>query len=169
MAQTQQNFKIQLNFNHPCRYLIWAATTPVHGAFSASQKSLEANDNYAPFASSKLQINGIDRFTERPGSYFRFVQPFTTFGKSPSAGIYSYSFGLSGLGQNSGTMNFSRIDFSTLLLTTKAASAATIASIQNENETTSMSLTAYTGLKVFAVNFNVLRVMSGMGGMAYAN
>jgi hypothetical protein len=169
MTPASQNLKVQLNFNHPVRCLVWAGTTNVHGAFSASQKSLEANDSYAPVESALLQINGQDRFTTRPGSYFRFVQPLTTFGRSPSAGIYAYSFGLQSIGRNASTLNFSRIDMATLLLKTKSATAASIANVVDETQTTVSAIGAFTSLKIFAVNYNVGRVMSGMFGVAYAN
>ena len=51
--------------------------------------------------------------------------------------------------QPSGTCNFSRIDTATL-------------------ETTS-PLSATTNDRIYAVNYNVLRIMSGMGGLAYSN
>ena len=47
--------------------------------------------------------------------------------------------------QPSGTCNFSRIDNARLVLGTAQA------------------------LNVYAVNYNVLRIMSGMGGLAYSN
>ena len=115
-------------------------------------------------------FNGIDRFSERQGAYFRFVQPFTTLQRTPSAGVYMYSFGLDDTtNKNTGTMNFSRVDTATLLLTTKAATASSISTITNTDTTVTAALTAFSGAKVFGVNYNVLRVMSGMAGLAYAN
>jgi hypothetical protein len=110
-----------------------------------------------PIASAKLQLNGHDRFATRDGVYFNLVQPFDAHTCIPdSPGINVYSFALKPEEhQPSGTCNFSRIDNAKLRLTlsTRAASAAKEGGI----------------VKVFATNYNVLRVMSGMGGLAYSN
>jgi len=108
-----------------------------------------------PIEVAKLQLNGQDRFTEREGSYFDKVQPFQHHTRTPSTGINVYSFALRPEEhQPSGTCNFSRIDKATLQLT--------------------VSINTVTGqrtaqVRVYALNYNVLRVMSGMGGLAYSN
>jgi hypothetical protein len=108
-----------------------------------------------PVEVAKLQLNGQDRFTEREGAYFDKVQPYQHHSRSPSTGINVYSFALRPEEhQPSGTCNFSRIDKATLQLT--------------------VSLNTVTGtrtaqVRVYALNYNVLRVMSGMGGLAYSN
>ena len=110
---------------------------------------------------AKLQLNGHDRFRERDGTYFRCVQPYqhhTGGNLQDSNGngfFYVYSFALKPEEhQPSGTCNFSRIDNATLHLTLTAA-------------TTASSATAK--VRVYATNYNVLRIMSGMGGLAYSN
>jgi hypothetical protein len=108
-----------------------------------------------PVASGKLQLNGHDRFYEREGRYFNLVQPFQHHENVPATGINVYSFALKPEEhQPSGTCNFSRIDNATLQLTLTAA-------------TTASSSTAK--VRVYATNYNVLRIMSGMGGLAYSN
>ena len=108
-----------------------------------------------PVEVAKLQLNGQDRFTEREGSYFDTVQPYQHHSRTPSRGINCYSFALRPEEhQPSGTCNFSRIDKATLQLT---VSVATVASANTAQ------------VRVYALNYNVLRVMSGMGGLAYSN
>ena len=108
-----------------------------------------------PIEVAKLQLNGQDRFTEREGSYFDKVQPFQHHTRTPSTGINVYSFALRPEEhQPSGTCNFSRIDKATLQLTVSI-------------NTVTGSRTAQ--VRVYALNYNVLRVMSGMGGLAYSN
>ena len=108
-----------------------------------------------PVEVAKLQLNGQDRFTEREGSYFDKVQPFQHHSRTPSTGINVYSFALRPEEhQPSGTCNFSRIDKATLQLTVSI-------------NTVTGSRTAQ--VRVYAMNYNVLRVMSGMGGLAYSN
>lgn len=115
--------------------------------------SFESGAN--PVATAKLQLNGHDRFSERDGRYFNLVQPYQHHENVPSQGINVYSFGLKPEEhQPSGTCNFSRIDNATLHL-----------------NLTSQAVTGNRSVKVrvYAVNYNVLRIMSGMGGLAYSN
>jgi hypothetical protein len=108
-----------------------------------------------PVEVGKLQLNGQDRFTDREGSYFDRVQPYQHHTRTPSTGINVYSFALRPEEhQPSGTCNFSRIDKATLQLT------VSVNTVQGTN-------TAQ--VRVYALNYNVLRVMSGMGGLAYSN
>ena len=137
---------VRMNFNHPCKELIWTVKIADNqwNDFSSDQ----AGTN--PVTSAKIQLNGNDRFAERSGDYFSVVQPYQHHECVPNsykAGINVYSFALKPEEhQPSGTLNMSRIDTSVL------------------------SLSAETGLvSIYAVNYNVLRILSGMGGLAYSN
>ena len=101
-----------------------------------------------PVVRAKLQLNGHDRFSERLGSYFNLVQPYQCHTNIPATGINVYSFALQPeQHQPSGTCNFSRIDNATLQL--------------QVTPKTSIS----SKIRVYATNYKVLRVMSGMGGL----
>jgi len=108
-----------------------------------------------PVVTAKLQLNGQDRFSEREGTYFDLVQPYQHHTRHPDTGINVFSFALRPEEhQPSGTCNFSRIDNATLQL---VVSAAAIGGVQTAK------------VRVYATNYNVLRIMSGMGGLAYSN
>jgi hypothetical protein len=108
-----------------------------------------------PVEVAKVQLNGQDRFDEREGRYFDKVQPWQHHSRTPSVGVNVYSFALKPEEhQPSGTCNFSRIDKATLNLT---LSVNTVQSARTAK------------VRIYAVNYNVLRVMSGMGGLAYSN
>mgnify|MGYP000023276235 CR=1 FL=1 len=108
-----------------------------------------------PVVTAKLQLNGQDRFSEREGSYFDTVQPFQHHTRAPDAGINVYSFALRPEEhQPSGSCNFSRIDNAVMQL---VLSAGTVSGAKTAK------------VRVYAVNYNVLRVMSGMAGVAYSN
>ena len=108
-----------------------------------------------PVVAAKLLLNGQDRFSEREGSYFDLVQPYQHHTRSPDTGINVYSFSLRPEEhQPSGTCNFSRIDNATLQL---VLSNATVTGTNTAK------------VRVYATNYNVLRIMSGMGGLAYSN
>jgi hypothetical protein len=181
IASGSSNKNITLNFNHPVKELIWTHTTSAHATsgtavtsnkwfnYSGTNSSAGADS----FTAGLLQLNGHDRFSQRQADYFRKVQNYEHHTRVPRVGsdlagtksdtvqgafrqyIYSYSFALSPEEhQPSGTCNFSRIDNAVLQLT---YDVTTVTNAQSLN------------LNVYAVNYNVLRIMSGMGGLAYSN
>ena len=139
-----------------------SAGTPVQstvsdaGTFVLAETALDMHcwgEN--PVVTAKLQLNGQDRFSEREGTYFDVVQPYQHHTRAPDTGINVYSFALRPEEhQPSGTCNFSRIDNATLQLVLSS-------------NTVGGSNTAK--VRVYATNYNVLRVMSGMAGVAYSN
>jgi hypothetical protein len=144
--------KIKLNFNHPCKELVWVVQ-PDGNLTTGDLFDYTDSDSVNCTESAKLQLNGHDRFSERFGKYFNLVQPYQHHTNVPKAGINVYSFGLKPEEhQPSGTCNMSRIDNATLQLTT-----------------TSNAVSADAKVRVYATNYNVLRIMSGMGGLAYSN
>jgi hypothetical protein len=182
--------RIKLNFNHPCKELVWVAkTTPTtnitrwydytnkDGADGMTSYSvadggdaiaggqltsnflvisdIKPSQNVNPFANAILQLNGNDRFAVREGDYFNYVQPFQHHTNVPvHNSINVYSFALKPEDhQPSGTLNMSRIDTATLMV----------------NANPAVSGVAYQGINIYAVNYNVLRILSGMGGLAYSN
>jgi len=157
-------FRTELNFNHPCKELIWVYQVASQARGGASQQPCQfttledAACTTNPGATAILKLNGQDRFQERRMEYFRRVQGYkhhTNTARIATANkqhIYLYSFALNPEEhQPSGTCNFSRID-------------NTILSFNNFPSSLSAGI-----VKVFAVNYNVLRIMSGMGGLAYSN
>ena len=107
-----------------------------------------------PVETFKLVLNGQDRFKEQSGKYFNSVQPYNHHSGCPMPGIYAYSFALKPEEhQPTGTCNFSRIDNAQVAIKVKAG----------------MGTDAATSLNMFATNYNVLRIQSGMGGLAFSN
>jgi hypothetical protein len=177
---TSSSNKIKLNFNHPCKELIWVVQRDsflscdpsivneykgqqpfnfsdwwdrsVHeSCYSVTRVEGMAGKN--PVVTALLQLNGHDRFQVREGSYFNLVQPYQHHTNIPAVGINVYSFALQPeQHQPSGTCNLSRIDNTTLNLT-----------ISNNAVGTNTSST----VQVYATNYNVLRVLSGMGGKLF--
>jgi hypothetical protein len=188
--------QIRLSYNHPVKELVWClsgsgadslwnfgkaagsatkvvlssgpvdvATTVGDGALpisaatgapvvlTAGHADREAWTEEAQGAMStfKLVLNGQDRFKEQSSKYFNQVQPFNHHSGCPFPGVYAYSFALKPEEhQPTGTCNFSRIDNAQVAIVTAAAGDAT-------------------NLHMFATNYNVLRIQSGMGGLAFSN
>ena len=187
-AVTGSTKNIRLNYNHPVKELIWCFEDPANGSkaeglwitwdnsvntvvsATALDNSLRqphqtggvvymdsalvgiTEEESGSLDKFKLQLNGQDRFAEQDGKYFNQVQSYYHHTGNPVPGIYSYSFALKPEHhQPSGTCNFSRIDNATAVVTMKATTPKN------------------TNFAMFAVNYNVLRVMDGMGGLAYSN
>jgi hypothetical protein len=148
-----------LNFNHPVKELIWT----VFGAALNAHSPTTISTGFADLDAEtyQLKLNGHDRFSARNVSYFTRTQVWQHHtgcgGIAPTGtaatsgnfvdGIAVYSFALKPEEhQPSGTCNFSRIDNAQLV-----GGTGTLADT------------------IFAVNYNVLRIMSGMGGLAYSN
>ena len=167
--------KTKLNFNHPVKELVWFLTKETSPApedwfnFTNTASSAPTYENYKgvkdtigqsqtdkknPIAQAKLVLNGNDRFSVRDGMYFNVVQPYQHHENIPhNTGINVYSFALKPEEhQPSGTLNMSRIDSASLDLTALS----------------SLNMSDY-NLNVYAINYNVLRILSGMGGIAYSN
>ena len=168
---TSSTNTIRLNFNHPVKELIWTgspaalvtsgytsltgAATP-SGIVVSTPAGASAITGGGVGATTPLQtkiiLNGTDRFTQRNLKYFtrnQIWESHTGFGATavPDA-IAVYSFALRPEEhQPSGTCNFSRIDTAQLYFSGDYVNA----------------------LNIYAVNYNVLRIMSGMGGLAYSN
>ena len=123
------------------------------------QVASSPNSARTPLVNATLQLNGHDRFSTRIGTYFNWVQCLKHHTNIPdSPGIHVYSFALKPEEhQPSGSCNFSRIDNASLNLT-----------ILFGNYTDWGTVFDYQ-IRVYARSYNVLRVMSGMAGVAYSN
>lgn len=196
-SSTISNPKIKLVFNHPCKELIFMAQrddvasntvvenssrVELYGGQSYNFTDAQEENPYIPagdltvasgtggygetvyqntvagdnmITQAKLQLNGHDRFSPiRDGRFFNLVQPYQHHQNIPSRGINVYSFALKPEEhQPSGSCNMSRIDTAML-------------EIKLSNKTSSNKVTR---IKIYTVNYNVLRIMSGMGGLAYSN
>ena len=189
-SQTKQ---VRLSYNHPVKELVWCFSNVAANKNTLWNFTSESNDNdvvltsnvaglqsncvvspscygapllvlgtdgggatftedaVGPMSEFKLILNGQDRFKAQKGKYFNQVQPFNHHTGSPYPGVYAYSFALKPEEhQPTGTCNFSRIDNAQVAVTMGAANGATT-------------------MHMFATNYNVLRIQSGMGGLAFSN
>ena len=159
--QSQTSVSKILNFNHPTKELYW-----VHVRNDYEQTNILTGNqqlNYSlgtlytspeTFKEGLILLNGIERFERRPANYFRLVQNYQFHTRYSTKNIYTYSFALFPEKQQpSGTCNLSKITSSVLFLDYNGIN-------NNQNDMI---------LKVFGVNYNVFRIMSGMAGLAFSN
>ena len=149
--------KLSLNFNHPIKELVWVYQP--REAYEADPQT--GNDWFfyglpggdaadEVFENCKIVLNGHDRMAQRPGKYFRLVQPYQHHTRCPGKPVHVYSFALNPEDpQPSGSCNFSRFELAQLLV--------------------ELSAKATNGrVMVFALGYNVMRVAQGMAGLAFA-
>ena len=182
----------KMNYTYPMKSIYWYHINETHNkqsiaydesgcgnswlnfAFTNDISDASAAQNTDDtFATAKIQINSTDRFTERPAEYFRKVVPYEHHRNMPRCGqpnltlnglyeyhsqyIYMYSFSLSPEDfQPSGTCNFTKVDNASL-------------NIYYDKTKNSTSVPDNRVLKVYGLNYNILRIISGMAGLAYAN
>ena len=147
--------KFPLKFNLPIKEIFWInqldAVFRTNDLFNFSNTvdPVVPQDNI--IASAQIYINGIERFSIRNGNYFRLIQPYQKHTRSPNGFIYMYSFSVKPEEhQPSGCSNFSKLDTKDLFLNI----APNLGGQQ---------------LRVYAMNYNILRIMSGMGGIAFSS
>ena len=144
--------KADLIFNHPVKELVWF----IPPKFNSNNSSNIAYNAWLDSGVATLRLNNTLRFKERAGKYFDRVQVYQHHTGVGRNGLYVYSFALNPeKHQPSGSCNFSRID-SAILEMTNSSSGITTTNSQSS-------------VHVYAHNYNVLRIMSGMGGLAYSN
>ena len=164
-------------FNHPVSFNVWG--------FRKTQKGTDVDwtnfTNSPPFLQflglsivnqHKLVLNGNDRYNDKNADYYNLVQPYNHFTAIPPVGLLCYSYALQPVEhQPSGTLNFSRIDNASnrfSVIADVGALNGLLAESQAGSNAWSTNSTPYEGV-VYGVNYNVLRIMSGMGGLAYSN
>ena len=161
-----QSKSFDLNFNHPIKELIWGGSNV---SFSSPNNNTGDGDTHTILRGSNLRcdkttmrpsidnswkivLNGHDRLAFRHSTYFTRQQIYDYHTGSGSVCdsdcIAVYSFALKPEEhQPSGTCNFSRIDTAELISQAQTSG----------------------NINIYAINYNVLRIMSGMGGLAYSN
>jgi len=158
ISRNINNGTIKLTLNHPVKELFW-----IHINNEYEQQNIKTGNQYLDysipnsietFSEAVLQLNGVDRFEKRISEYFRLVQSYQYHSRYTYKQIYSYSFSLNPENQQPmGSCNMSKfaninlqLDYTTI-----------------NHSSTDMNL------KVYALNYNILRIMNGMGGLVFSN
>ena len=153
---------VPLYFNHCCKEFIWVIQeTRMKAArewFNYSS-ALQYNSGEPGvldqdlLSTAILRLDGYDRFYIRNAPFFRLTQPYQhhTNVPTPPVYIYLYSFSIKPEEeQPSGSLNCSKIDDIVWGLTF------------NANETDQDRT-----VRFYATNYNVLRIIGGLGGLAF--
>ena len=161
----------RLTFNHPCKEIMWVfqrndnlAQNDWFNFANAEPGNEKLGSDILKTAS--IRLNGHYRFNPTRGPlFFRQWQPFIHHTRIPDSNLYLYSFALRPEEhQPSGTCNFSRIDNTILEFETVVGDTTSPVVPDLPIKAAANAL-----MTVYARNYNVLRIMSGMGGLAYSN
>lgn len=148
------NERVKLQFTDPVKEIIWGITTNTN----LEKDTLTGNNimNFSStssadtFASLRIQMKGQDRFSVRNAEYFRLVQPYQHNTGSRRKYIYSYSFAMRPEEhQPTGSVNMSKMDEADMFFNF------------TQNDVVASQL------KIFAVSYNVLRIIRGTAGLAF--
>lgn len=157
IPQNAVNVSIPLTFNHPLKEIVWVVQqdrmVAGHEWFNYGSRMLNefGIPNIDLINSAVLQFDGYDRFERQSAQYFRLVQPWQRHTAIPNDFIYVYSFSLAPeAAQPQGSCNASRLD-----------------SIVLQVEMNSSVQSRSAGVTVYATNYNVLRVVAGLGGLLF--
>ena len=147
--------RIPLIFNLPVKELFWINQLDdvftINDIFNYSNTVDPNVTQNNIIDSAQIYINGIERFSLRKADYFRLIQPYQKHTRSPNGFIYIYAFSVKPEEhQPSGCSNFSKLDTKELFLNIKPNTGAQ-------------------QVRVYALNYNILRIMSGMGGVAFSS
>jgi hypothetical protein len=155
---------INLNFSNPVKELVFCGTPISYGLYSQGIGTPNRILNTAAETSNvqlQLKFNQGNRFSNRNIKYFTRNQIWDCHTGSGSCNGLPGQIGTDNIGvysfalrpeehQPSGTCNFSRI----------AKPQLVFSGFANNEQINS--------LNIYAINYNVLRIMSGMGSVAYA-
>lgn len=148
------------NFVHPSKELIWTAQKM---SYTENLTGYERNrwDNYSLtdenrgniIAFTTIDFNSYNRVPKLDGNYFNYVQPYQHHSSTPSDGVNMYSFSLfPEENQPSGGANMSRL--------------SRVMMVFDFSEDLDLNEEPLR-VRVYSRNYNILRLISGMGGLAY--
>ena len=147
--------KFNLNFNLPVKELFWTIqlgrVDRTNDWFNYSNTVADGINQDNIMDKCVILMNGLERFQERKAEYFRLIQPYYKHSRVPDKYFYIYSFAIQPEEhQPSGCSNFSKIDTVDVNLTLTSGNPAM-------------------NLRFYALNYNILRIYNGMGGIAFSN
>lgn len=163
VSVNSSNIQINIGFNHPIKEFIWVCQLDEFVGKGTINDSFNFTDSFRRddngeltgkniILNGNLLLNGTGRFGQRDSDYFNLVQPYQHHHRGAAPGINCYSFSLNPeKHQPSSTCNMSKIDYISLQLSLMPQ----------------MSSVKTGKIRVYAYGYNLLRILSGLGGLAF--
>jgi len=159
-------YKARVFFEHPVKEMIWTYQLKDFYDINYSENVEnwwhlyamyvdDYNEPYLnPIKNAMINFNGAIRMIKMEGNYFNYVQPLEKHSSTPADGINVYSFSFKPEEQQpSGSCDMSRLENVEL-----AVEFEDDAIVDNGGK-----------LRIYATNYNILRIFSGFAGLAYAS
>lgn len=139
---------LNLTINNIVKEMVWVFR-PKNARDSNNWFLFTDRDGQEVMATSRLVIQGKDRFETKTSDYFGLIQPYHHHSRVPKKGVYCYNFGIHPeTFQPSGTLNASRLSKFQLLTTIRS------------------SVEEY-DIILFYMSYNFLRIIGGMGSLMW--
>lgn len=162
----QEKIPIRLDFNHPTKEIVWVIQ---RNSFVSNPDGTQeckwwnygvnSDGSLNPVLNAQILFNGYERVSDFGPGYFNYVQPYYAHGNSPVDGVNMYSFGIKPEEQQpSGSCNFTRLANALINLTVSPSLYPILSS--GEQDTVNV--------RMYGVNYNVLRIIGGMATLAFA-
>ena len=167
-------------FRHPTKELYWVAQKNewINNESSSQIQypnlyCLNVDGTGNPFTSCSISFNGYSRINNFDSSFYNYYQSFSHHNHTPNDGINTYSFCIyPEMHQPSGTCNFSKITNPQISFTLDPSAftynlsdvTPTITKGSTEDLVKSTNITIW----MFALSYNILRVIGGFGKLAYS-
>jgi hypothetical protein len=154
----EKTCQMNLYFEHPCKGLLWivqqnSLLKNLDGHTKCQWTSYLTETGEIPVLTSEMIFDNYTRIEKQSYGYFNYLQPYMCTKNTPSDGINCYWFSLFPYEhQPSGTCNMSKIPYVKMMFHINPY-------FYDNNETYTMT--------VYAVNYNILRIIGGMGNVAY--
>jgi hypothetical protein len=152
------NNKIKVGYSHPTKELIIIAQFD-HMINDFYKDTFNYTTNINPIISKSLikkiliKLNGFNREPDYDKNFYSYIQAYQHHKSTPPNGVFLYSFALYPCDtQPSGSCNFSRIDDLSIDITVEPISYNKPAKI-----------------KIYAISYNILRIINGVAGLAFEN
>ena len=160
---SSQQYTCAFNTMRPTKEMIWVIQKEIKRTYTDLDKFIDWNNYYIPdldksinpLDTAHIALGGYERFKSIDHYYFNYIQPFVHHSSIPKDGINCYSFAINPEdNQPSGSCNMTRHEAKNLVLNLKNEFM-----IDLGNNTYMV--------KLYSINYNILRIMGGLSGLAF--
>jgi hypothetical protein len=160
---SSQQYTCSFNTMYPTKEMIWIIQKEIKRTYNDLDRYIDwsnysfifNNISNSPLLTGHISISGHERFKNIDYNFFNYVQPYIYHNSCPSDGIYTYSFSLNPEdNQPSGSCNMTKHEAKHLVLEMK-------------NEFINYLDGETYMVKLFSINYNILRFMGGLSGLAF--
>jgi hypothetical protein len=150
------NNKIKIGYSHPIKELVIrgqldSINNPYNKAFFNYTTNINNEIGKSLIKKILIKLNGFNRETDYDKQFYTYIQGLQHHKSIPPKGLFLYSFALNPSdSQPSGSCNFSKIDDITVDVSTEPITYDKPAKV-----------------RIYAISYNIFRIINGIGGVAF--